>query len=427
MTTTAIATTVPLLDQLLADWDSLTVEHSGRTILLPAHPNADTVVFTIVLPLHLTTPQAVAPARLWAASLPLCRVGAVTLHERIAELGGELTARVSAGAVLLAGSCPHPSLSRSLDAIRGAVHGPGPAPGRLRDKARELAAAHLLRWDSMEPRAAALARRAAFGPGAPLPAPTLHQELTALGPSDVEDYRSGRADPGWLVVDAADPPRWPEPEVTGPAGPPAFQPHPAPAPATPILVEDPGRGIGAVAFAGVLRPGLAGYWETWLASTVLGGYFASRLWERLRAGHGRVYSPRSVLEHTAAGANVLITANTASGDLAGTVRTVRQELARLCEHGVDGPELCSAQRYLLGGLLRSASGARRLSALVATWLARGVTPRQLLVSAATLRDVTPHGVVQAARHTLAPSVMSLAVCGARPDDLPVTLTEDGGN
>ena len=59
--------------------------------------------FTTVLPLHLTTPEAVAPARLWAASLPLCRVGSVTLHERIAELGGELTARIAAGAVLLAG------------------------------------------------------------------------------------------------------------------------------------------------------------------------------------------------------------------------------------------------------------------------------------------------------------------------------------
>ena len=137
MTTTATDTTttpsgaMPMLDQLLADWGSLTVEHSGRTILLPAHPNADTVVFTIVLPLHLIAPEAVAPARLWAASLPLCRVGSVTLHERIAELGGELTARIAAGAALLAGSCPHASLSRSVDAIRGALHGPGRAPAQI--------------------------------------------------------------------------------------------------------------------------------------------------------------------------------------------------------------------------------------------------------------------------------------------------------
>jgi predicted Zn-dependent peptidase len=135
-----------------------------------------------------------------------------------------------------------------------------------------------------------------------------------------------------------------------------------------------------------------------------------------------------MIEHTAAGANVLITATTASDDLAATARTVRQELAWLCQHGVDGQELCSAQRFLLGSLLRSASGARRLCAFVATWLARaGVPPRQLLASAAMIRDVTSQGVVRAARHTLAPSVMSLAVCGAWPNDLPIALTDESGD
>jgi hypothetical protein len=410
--------TVPPLDQLLADWGSVSIEASGRTVLLPAHNNADSVVFTVVLPLHQTTPEAVAPALLWAASLPLCRVGSITLQERIEELGGESTLRVVAGAVLLAGSCPHRSLTMSLDAIRCAMDGPGVAPQRLRAKARELAEQHLLRWDNVEMRAQALARRMAFGPRAPLPAPTLHQELTDLCPSDIEHYRSCGTDPGWLVVAATDPPRWPEHPCQPPVEPPAFRPHSPPEPRIPIFAEDPGRGIGAVAFAGVLCPGLAGYWETRLASTVLGGYFASRLWEQLRAGHGRVYSPRSILEHTAAGPNVLITANTASDDFPDTVRTVRQELARLCQHGVDGPELLNAQRYLLGGLLRSANGARRLCALVATWLARGVPPARLLASASMIRDVTPGGVLRAARLTFAPSVMSVVLCGARPTTYP---------
>ena len=43
----------------------------------------------------------------------------------------------------------------------------------------------------------------------------------------------------------------------------------------------------------MLHPDVAEHCETWLASTVLGGYFASRLWERLRARHSRAYSPRS--------------------------------------------------------------------------------------------------------------------------------------
>jgi hypothetical protein len=39
----------------------------------------------------------------------LSRVGSVTLQERIEELGGELTLRIAADAVLLTGSCPsHP-------------------------------------------------------------------------------------------------------------------------------------------------------------------------------------------------------------------------------------------------------------------------------------------------------------------------------
>jgi hypothetical protein len=113
------------------------------------HRNADAVV----LPLHQTTPEAVAPARLWAASLPLSRVGSVTLQERIEELGGELTLRIAADAVLLTGSCPQSSLTASLDAIRGGVHGPGVAPEPLRGKACELAEQHLLRWNSVEIRA----------------------------------------------------------------------------------------------------------------------------------------------------------------------------------------------------------------------------------------------------------------------------------
>ena len=408
----------PLLDQLIADWNSLTIELDGRTVLLPAQPRADDVVFNVVLPLHETTPETVAPARLWAASLLRCRHGSTTLQERIEELGGELTMRITAGSVVLTGSCIHSSLTAALDAVRRATHGPGPGPERLRATARELADQQLLYWDNIEARAQSLARRAAFGLAAPLPAPSLHQELTGLTPCDVEDYRSRRTDPGWLIVDAADAPRWPEPDAPESNGLTYFQPGPPAEQVAPIIAAHPGRGIAALAFAGVLHPDVAEHCETWLASTVLGGYFASRLWERLRARHSRAYSPRSMLEHSAAGTNVLVTATTTSEDLPATVRAVREELTRLCRHEPDGPELHAAKSYLLGSLLRSASGGRRLSALVATWLARGVHPHQLLTSAATIRDVTPDDVVRAARDTLAPSVMSLAVCGACLDESP---------
>lgn len=77
------------------------------------------------------------------------------------------------------------------------------------------------------------------------------------------------------------------------------------------------------AFGGVLHPDLAGYWETWLASTVLGGYFLPAIGAAACWRLGFVYSPRSMIEHTAAGAYVLIIATTVSDDLAVTARTVR--------------------------------------------------------------------------------------------------------
>lgn len=159
---------------------------------------------------------------------------------------------------------------------------------------------------------------------------------------------------------------------------------------------------------------------------MLGGYFASRLWERLRADHSRAYSPRSLLEHTAAGTNVLVTTTVTSEDLPATLHALREEQTRLGHHGPDGPELDAAKSYLLGSLLRSASGRRRLCNLIATWLARGASLDDLVSSAARIRDVTPADVALAARSTLAPSAMSLAVCGSFPLDTTTTPSTNLG-
>ncbi len=427
----------PLLDELLADWHEPRIGWDGRTVtLLPDRDPPDHSVFTVVLPLTVDSPDSLAPARLWAAALPLARCGSGTLREQLEDAGGELTVRAAAGAAVLTGGCPRRDLPATLDAVRHAVHDPDPAPDRLPALAGQLAEQHLIGRTGVEVRARALARRAAFGPAAPLPPVDYPTRLLATTAADLGAYRARHTDPGWLVVDAGVTTDWPgpdspaadEPGTDGPeAGEPTPPRRPGPVPPATVIRPDPGRPVGAAAFAARTAPAAStAYWRTALASTVLGGYFSARLWERLRAGDGRVYDPRSVVEHTAAGPCVLVTAATPAAHLPATVRAVREELAGLCRAGIEPTELRRAQHHLLGGLLRDASGRRRLAALVATWLARGVHPARLIASGAAIHRTTADDVLAAARKDLSPDAVSLAVYGAHAGHGATEFDDPGG-
>ncbi|MBV8083028.1 MAG: insulinase family protein [Candidatus Eremiobacteraeota bacterium] len=90
-----------------------------------------------------------------------------------------------------------------------------------------------------------------------------------------------------------------------------------------------------------------------LLDTVLGGGMASRLFHEIREKRGLVYSVYSSHNPYRNAGLLTVAASTSPTHAAEVVSLVREELARMAEHGVTEAELARAKQHVKGGLLLS--------------------------------------------------------------------------
>ncbi|MEU2347530.1 pitrilysin family protein [Modestobacter sp. NPDC049651] len=148
-----------------------------------------------------------------------------------------------------------------------------------------------------------------------------------------------------------------------------------------------------------------------LASMVFGGYFSSRLVENIRERRGYTYSPRSSVDHMAAGSSFLVEADVATGVTAPALLETWYELGRMALTNVTDDELDAARRYLLGtmalGTATHAGLASTLSALFGTGLDAG----WLADHQRALLTVGVDEVVEVSRRYLSPAALTAVVVG----------------
>ena len=116
-----------------------------------------------------------------------------------------------------------------------------------------------------------------------------------------------------------------------------------------------------------------------LANMIFGGYFSSRLVENIRERRGYTYSPRSSVDHQAAGSSFLVEADVATEVTGPALLETWYELGRMALTPVTEAELDGARRYILGSMALStathAGLASTLSALIGAGLPAGVARR----------------------------------------------------
>ena len=109
-----------------------------------------------------------------------------------------------------------------------------------------------------------------------------------------------------------------------------------------------------------------------LANMIFGGYFSSRLVENIRERRGYTYSPRSSVDHQAAGSSFLVEADVATEVTGPALLETWYELGRMALVPVTEAELDGARRYVLGSMALAtathAGLASTLSALVGAGL-----------------------------------------------------------
>jgi predicted Zn-dependent peptidase len=148
-----------------------------------------------------------------------------------------------------------------------------------------------------------------------------------------------------------------------------------------------------------------------LANLVFGGYFSSRWTENIREDKGYTYSPHSVVEHSAAGSSVILSAEVGTDVTAPALLETWYELGRLATQPPTEDELEQARQYALGSLLLGMSTQAGLAGLASTYAGFGLRLEFLAEHAARLAAASRDDVAAAAATYLAPTRAVSVVLG----------------
>lgn len=111
--------------------------------------------------------------------------------------------------------------------------------------------------------------------------------------------------------------------------------------------------------------------EIFILSTILGGYFGSRLVERIREKEGMSYQVFSSVETMKHGAYWMLGADVAKSNVSKTSRIIKEELAKLQDELVSPQELITVKNYLIGQLMNNLDGPINISELLRSLLCEG--------------------------------------------------------
>lgn len=148
-----------------------------------------------------------------------------------------------------------------------------------------------------------------------------------------------------------------------------------------------------------------------LASMIYGGYFSSRLVENIRERRGYSYSPRSSVDHQAAGSSFLVEADVATEVTAPALLEITYELGRMALLPVTEAELDGARRYILGSMALSTATHAGLASTVSALVGSGLPAAWLAEHQQALAEVTVDQVQEASRGVLSPAALTAVVVG----------------
>jgi zinc protease len=168
-----------------------------------------------------------------------------------------------------------------------------------------------------------------------------------------------------------------------------------------------------------------------LANMIFGGYFSSRLVENIRERRGYTYSPRSSVDHQAAGSSFLVEADVATEVTGPALLETWYELGRMALTPVTDAELDGARRYILGSMALSTATHAGLASTLSALIGAGLPAEWLAEHQRALAAVTVEEVQDVSRRYLAAEALTAVIVGdaariAEPLGAlaPVSVAED---
>ncbi len=110
------------------------------------------------------------------------------------------------------------------------------------------------------------------------------------------------------------------------------------------------------------------YPALYIANTILGGYFGSRLMQNIREDKGYTYGIGSRINQLKDLAYIVISTQVGAKHTDATLKEIYYEVNRLCEEPITSEELELVKNYTAGGLLRSFDGTFSQASLLNTML-----------------------------------------------------------
>jgi zinc protease len=148
-----------------------------------------------------------------------------------------------------------------------------------------------------------------------------------------------------------------------------------------------------------------------LANMIYGGYFSSRLVENIRERRGYTYSPRSSVDHQAAGSSFVVEADVATEVTGPALLETWYELGRMVLLPVTEAELDGARRYIVGSMALSTATHAGLASTLSALVGAGLPPGWLAEHQQALAEVTVEQVQEASDRYLASTALTAVVVG----------------
>jgi predicted Zn-dependent peptidase len=159
-----------------------------------------------------------------------------------------------------------------------------------------------------------------------------------------------------------------------------------------------------------LRRTAPNYAALQVANVVFGGYFSSRLVNNIREDKGYTYSPRSSIEHAAAGSRFVVSADVATEVTAPALLEILYELGRVSLLPLGADELAAAKRFAAGSLALSTATSAGLASTLSMLAGAGLGPDYLREHSAALSRVDAASVAEVAG-VFAPTDLAVVLLG----------------
>ena len=396
---------------------------NGLHVLAVRRPSVPLVELRLRIPFAGRAPAQRARASLLANSLLLgtARRSEIDLVQALQEVGTELSVATDADRLHLGGTVLRTGLPTALallaELLTAAAYPADLVEGERQRLAEQL---HIAR---SQPQVVARTARAArlYGThpyASPLPTDA---DVAALTPVAVRRLHRDRVQPNGstlVLVGDLSPARaldvveaalggWAS--AAAPATLPALT---APAPGPLVLVDRPGAVQSSLRLSGPAPTRTTpGYAAMQLANLVFGGYFSSRYVENIREDKGYTYTPRSSVEHRAAGSSFHVEADVSTAVTAPALLETGYELGRMATGPVRAAELDNARQYVLGNLALSVSTQAGLASTLVGLSGHGLGLDWVAEYRRQLLRVTVDDVLEQSRRYLAPSRLVTIVVG----------------